>query len=207
MKKLDKDIDRTVSLLLKTTSNALTEKLQQLETEKAQLSFLLDDLESNHRQNEYTVEEIKTVLAQVRKLLKAGTLETVKSVVDKFVSKVIVNTDGVVVHFNFFPDFTIKPEELIEKDCPVTEHGIAQEQSFSLHQSQTNKADEIGGADPPLISSTNPSKKVDEIGGAGVPPKSSTLNDDSCLIVSIPRNSKHFQLHFANNLQSILTTR
>ena len=148
LRTLDKDIDRTVTLLIKTTSDALTDKLQQLESEKAQLKFTLDDLERDNRQKEFTAEEIKIVLARIRELLKAGTLETIKSVVDKFVSKIMVNPDGIVVHFNFFPEFTIKPEAWTENDRPMHERTEdAQEQSIPCnHQQLSKKADEIGGA-------------------------------------------------------------
>jgi site-specific DNA recombinase len=146
MKELNKDIDRTVSLLLQTTSNALTGKLQELEAEKAQTEYALAELERDNRQKEFTEAEIKAVLARIRELLNAGTLETLKTIVDKFISKVVVKPDGVIVHFNFFPDFTIKPEERTEKDCPVTERvPDAQRQSISCDTDPGKRVDDSGG--------------------------------------------------------------
>lgn len=118
---LDKDIDRTVSLLLQTTSNALTVRLQELESERARVQFTLDELLCNNRQKEFTEADIKTVFAKIRDLLTDGTLETVKTVIDNFVSQIVINPDNVVVQFNFFPSFTIKPNESIEKDRPLVE--------------------------------------------------------------------------------------
>ena len=168
LRTLDKDIDRIVTLLLKTTSDALAEKLQKLEAEKVQLKFALENLERDSKQKEFTTAEIRTVLTHIRKLLKAGTLETIKSVVDKFVSQIVVNTDGVVVHFNFFPDFTIKPEEWTEKNCPVAEHSAdAQEQLISENHNLVEVINDSGGANTPHNSSTNLNKKADDFGGAG----------------------------------------
>ena len=87
------------------------------------------------------------VFARIRQLLRGETLEAIKSIVDKFVSSIVVNPDGVIVCFNFFPDFTIRPESRAEKDRPASEHvANAQEQSISHHQTNPKMADENGGA-------------------------------------------------------------
>ena len=137
LKAVSTDISRTISLLLQTSSNALTGKLQELEAEKADIESVLVELERDHQQKEFTQEEVGLALARVRELLKDKTLETTKTLVHKFVDQVIVNSESVVVHFNFFPDLTIKLD--IEKDCPTAEHLTrVQGQSSSL-------ADGFGG--------------------------------------------------------------
>ena len=148
LKNLDKDISRTVSLLLQTTSNALTDKLKELEIEKAQVQYSLNELEQNSQQKEFSKTEIKAVLSKIRELLSAGTLDTIKTLIDKFVSIIIVYPEDVIVHFNFFPNFTIKPDEQAEKDCLITECGSdIHEQSISTITN--SMADEIGGAERP----------------------------------------------------------
>jgi len=116
---INTDIDRTVSLLLQTTSNALTGKLEELEAEKATVSRFLLELEQGHIQKMFTQEEVKAALDRVRTMLKERALETTKALVQKFVAQVVVKPEEVVVQFNFFPDFTMKLD--IEKDCPATE--------------------------------------------------------------------------------------
>jgi len=67
----------------------------------------------------------------VQALLKEGTLEMTKALIGKFVDKVVATPDMIVVHFNFFPEFTMKLD--IEKDCsavPCLAH--VGEQSSSL---------------------------------------------------------------------------
>ena len=128
---LDADIGRTVSLLLQTSSNALTGKLQELEAERAEVARFLVELEQGYQQKEFSQEEVRVALARVRELLKEGTLETTKALVHKFVDRVEVKPDVIVVHFNFFPEFTIKLDT--EKDCLVAERLThVQKQSFSL---------------------------------------------------------------------------
>ena len=131
LESLNSDINRTVSLLLQTTSNALTERLEKLEKEKAEVARFLVELEQGHIQKKFTQEEVTAALRRVRELLKVGTLETTKALVYKFIDHVIVKSDLIVVHFNFFPDFTMKLD--IEKGCPVAERlAHAQGQSSSL---------------------------------------------------------------------------
>jgi len=119
------------------TLDALLVKLKELETEKAQTEYLLNELEHSNQQKEFTAAEIKHVFTRIRKLLKAGTLDTIKGIIDKFVSKIVINPDGVIVHFYFFPDFTIKLEEQTEKDHSNDEQSISDD--------PTKMADEIGG--------------------------------------------------------------
>jgi len=119
LKSLNADIDRTVSLLLQTTSNALAGKLEELEAEKTTASRFLLELERGYAQKTFTQEEVKVALDSVRTLLKEGTLETTKVLIQKFVDHVVVKPEVAIVQFNFFPDFTINLD--IEKDCPLAE--------------------------------------------------------------------------------------
>jgi site-specific DNA recombinase len=145
LKALDKDIDRAVSLLMASSSNALLSKLQEFEEQKAQAEYALKELERNNSQREYTEKDIKAVFARIKEMLKAGTPDAVKAVVDKFVAKVEVKPDAIVVHYNFFPEFTIRPEERIEKDCPLMECERTPEQSIYLALSTSQNADDANG--------------------------------------------------------------
>jgi site-specific DNA recombinase len=121
LKALNKDIDRAVSLLMASSSNALLSKLQELEAQKEQAEYALKELERDNGQQEYSEQDIKAVFANIRDMLKVGTPEAVKAIVEKFISKVEVNPDNIIVHYNFFPEFTMCPDELTEKDCPLAE--------------------------------------------------------------------------------------
>ena len=184
LKELESDISRTVSLLLKTSSNVLISKLRELEVQKAQIELTLAELKRNSREESFTETEISSVLARIRELLCNGTLDTLKMIIDRFVSQIVVSPDGVVVHFNFFPGFTIRPDEQIENDCPLTEReSDVQEQSISSS----------------II------KMADDGGTGGLAPASSTISgEEQCLIVSIPRGNKSVSLRYAHNLQTIL---
>ena len=56
-----------------------------------------------------------------------------------------MTSQDVIVHFNFFPEFTIRPVEQTEKDCPVAEL-VADVQGQSISTTANEMADEIGGA-------------------------------------------------------------
>ena len=146
MKELQRDIDRVVSLLIETNSNALTTKLRELEAEQARSRFLLEELESGVQAEAYTEADIREVLSRIRGMLKTGTMESITNIIEKFVACVTVNPDDVIVRFNFFPEFTLSIESATEKDCPICEciadtHG----QSISRDYTGLGRSVDSGG--------------------------------------------------------------
>jgi len=94
-----------------------------------------------------------------------------------------------IVYFNFFPDFTIRPEDQIEKDRSTTAYiADAKEQPFSNNYTATTKV-------------------VDDFGGAELLLNSATNDQECYLTVAIPRNSKNYRPYYTKNLQAQISVR
>ena len=147
LRKLTADIDSTTNLLIRMQSDALMDKLTALEKDKKALELELSKLQKENRHTKVTEAEIGNVFAQIREALTAGTLQSVKQVIETYVQKIEVSYEQVRIIFNFFPDITLDTtaalaEEKDDEDCAVT-----QPSSTVLHQNiPTNRRTDESGS-------------------------------------------------------------
>ena len=147
--KMEKEIDRLVDLLMKSSSNALLDRLNALEEDKVVLQSELDTVQRQAQERTVTEAEVRDAFAQIRRLLSAGELGDVKRVIDTYIQKIVVWPEKVVVYFNFFPRLTLDFD-----GGKTTEEGIKKEDRADTRSSDfaqpikvcTQKlADDLGG--------------------------------------------------------------
>lgn len=144
MKATQKEIEKVISLLLQTDSLTLIGKLSELEAEKIQLESSIAQLNQDNLQGEFTENEIKTVFASIREKLKSGDLRNIKQVIDTYINQIVIYPDEARVQFNFFPNISVKFDDEIEKDRPITE-GVADLRGRSISCKNHQNADDFGG--------------------------------------------------------------
>jgi hypothetical protein len=97
---VQKEIDNIVSVIVKTSSDSLMEKLNELDSRKKDLTDQLRRLEANCDIKEFTEEELLYSFRQARELLRSGNLSTVKLLVERYVQKIIINGEYIEVQLN-----------------------------------------------------------------------------------------------------------
>jgi len=99
--------------MIDTESDALKEKLHELEDTKAKLVYELSESEAAVSQAGFREEQVRQLFGQAELQLKNGTLANRRMVVDRFVDKVVMFPDRVEIYLNPIGDMTIK--EVVEK--------------------------------------------------------------------------------------------
>ena len=97
---IQKDIDSIVSVIVRTSSDSLVEKLNELDNRKKELTEKLRYVEAQCQIKELTEEELLHSFTQAREMLKSGELSTVKALIERYVQKVIINGEHIEVQFN-----------------------------------------------------------------------------------------------------------
>ena len=113
LRKVENKIRVTVNLMIDTESDALKEKLHELEDTKAKLVYELSEAEAAVSQAGFREEQVRQLFGQAEQQLKNGTLANRRMVVDRFVDKVVMFPDRVEIYLNPIGDMTIK--EVVEK--------------------------------------------------------------------------------------------
>ena len=113
LRKVEHKIRITVNLMIDTESDALKEKLHELEDTKAKLVYELSEAEAAVSQAGFREEQVRQLFGQAELQLKNGTLANRRMVVDRFVDKVVMFPNRVEIYLNPIGDMTIK--EVVEK--------------------------------------------------------------------------------------------
>ena len=113
LRKVEHKIRVTVNLMIDTESDAMKEKLHELEETKAKLVYELSEAEAAVSQAGFSEEQVRQLFGQAEQQLTNGTLTNRRMVVDRFVDKVVMFPDRVEIYLNPIGDMTIK--EVVEK--------------------------------------------------------------------------------------------
>jgi site-specific DNA recombinase len=113
LRKVEHKIRVTVNLMIDTESDALKEKLHELEDTKAKLVYELSEAEAAVSQAGFSEEQVRQLFGQAEQQLKNATLANRRMVVDRFVDKVVMFPNRVEIYLNPIGDMTIK--EVVEK--------------------------------------------------------------------------------------------
>jgi site-specific DNA recombinase len=90
---VQKDIDSLVSVIMKTSSPSLVGKLNELDDRKKELTEQLQRIEEQSEISEINESELLNSFRQAREMLKSGQLSTVKTLIERYVQKVIISSD------------------------------------------------------------------------------------------------------------------
>lgn len=144
LKEIQKDIDKIVTLLLQTNSPTLIKRLDELEADRVQVECALEQLNRDNLCTAFTEKDIKAVFVGIREKLKSGNLKSIKQVIDTYINQIVIYPNEARIQFNFFPELSVKFDEGIEKDRPITE-GLQQLRGQSNSLDTNINADEFGG--------------------------------------------------------------
>lgn len=106
----EKGIANIVNVIMQTGSAALSDKLKELECDKAKFEQTLH--EKQRELSEMTVDEkvLKQAFKKAKKMLESGTLSNKKAIIDRYVNKIILNKDRIVIEFYITDTYTITEE-------------------------------------------------------------------------------------------------
>lgn len=96
-----KEIDNIVSVMAKTASEALIDKLAELERTKKEMQYRLEKLEAETQAYSISEQEVSRAFEKARQLLKTGELKQTKAIVERYVQKIIIHPDRIEVKLNF----------------------------------------------------------------------------------------------------------
>ncbi|MGN1098378.1 MAG: recombinase family protein [Clostridia bacterium] len=105
-----KGINNIVNVVVTTGSMALNEKLAELEDEKIQLQLSLDAAELKLSSTEIDAKKLKSAFRQAKKMLQNGTLKNKAAIVERYVKKVTIYKERIVIEFNIAPTFSVEHE-------------------------------------------------------------------------------------------------
>ena len=107
---IERSINNIINVIIETGSRALSDKLKELETEKALLEQSLSDKNQELSQMTVDEKELKKAFRKARKMLESGTLANRKAIIQHYVKQVIVHKGKIVIEFNITDNFTITEE-------------------------------------------------------------------------------------------------
>jgi hypothetical protein len=101
LKELNANIDKLVSLLLNTTSPALLERLKTLEADKANTENVTAEIKRSNEVSTLSKRQLETVFVTAQRLFIDGSLQSLKTVCDTLIDKVVIYPDHVEIKFAF----------------------------------------------------------------------------------------------------------
>lgn len=107
---IDKGIRNIVKVVEQTGSAALSERLAGLETEKASITAALDEAKLRLSDNTVSINGLRSAFRKAKKMLADGTLKNRAAIIERYVKKITVYKDKIVIEFNIAPSFTVKNE-------------------------------------------------------------------------------------------------
>ena len=127
LKEVDKQIENIVGVIASSGSNALVEKLNVLEQEKASLDYQLQNYESNNHVTTLTEDEMTKWFKIAKGLFEKGELSKTKKLINLFVDRVTVYEESIELKLKIKLDLSIPVKEsdkssLFLKDtrsCPL----------------------------------------------------------------------------------------
>jgi len=110
----EKSINNIVNVVMQTGSFALSEKLKELENDKATLMETLAEQERKAAQMTVSKQVLKKAFAKAKQMLKSGTLANKKAIVQSYVKHVTMYKNKIVIELNVIDGYTIT--EVITRD-------------------------------------------------------------------------------------------
>lgn len=106
----DKGINNIVNIIVSTGSAALTDKLKELESTKAQLQDSLSEAERKLSEMHIDTNKLKSAFNKAKRMLKDGTLKNRKAIVQQYVKEIVVYKDKITVEYNISGTYTVTEE-------------------------------------------------------------------------------------------------
>lgn len=108
--KTEKGIANIVNVIMQTGSVALSDKLKELECDKAKFEETLREKEQTLFEMKVNEKELKQAFKKAKKMLESGTLSNKKAIIDRYVKQIILYRDKIAIEFNVTDTYTITEE-------------------------------------------------------------------------------------------------
>lgn len=105
-----KEINNLITLVSRTGSEMMADKIVDLESEKARLKADYEQICFSTSAKEVSIKELTDSFNKAKGLLKRGELKTTKSLIEQYINKVLIYEDHVEVIFNFHPELNFRQE-------------------------------------------------------------------------------------------------
>lgn len=107
---LSKKIDNIVNVIADTGSQALVDKLRELEQQRAQAELRLSELEQQQRSGLLAGKQLAAVFHRAKSMLAQGTLESKRALIEQFIEKVIIYDDSIKITLQLTDRFQIEQQ-------------------------------------------------------------------------------------------------
>lgn len=104
----DKGINNIVNVVMETGSSALNSKLQELEAEKRELELALTEANNKLASVSIDAKSLKIAFNRAKQMLKGGNLSNRKALIERYVNRVTIYKDKIVIEFNIFDEFIVR---------------------------------------------------------------------------------------------------
>ena len=105
---IDRQINNIVNVVAQTGSAALSDRLKELEQERAEKLYLLSSLQEQLHSNRIDDKSLKMAFQKAKEMLKSGNLATQKLIVNTYINCVKLYPDRIEIIFNLMPNYTVK---------------------------------------------------------------------------------------------------
>lgn len=105
---IDRQISNIVNVVAQTGSAALSDRLKELEQERAEKLYLLSSLQEQLHSNRIDDKSLKMAFQKAKEMLKSGNLATQKLIVNTYINCVKLYPDRIEIIFNLMPNYTVK---------------------------------------------------------------------------------------------------
>lgn len=107
LNEIKKEINNLIILASKVASEALVQKLSDLEIEKNNIEEQYKNVASNNELDEQYNEKFAESFQQAKVLMKNGELTTIKKLIESLLDKVVVYENYINVFFKYHPELSI----------------------------------------------------------------------------------------------------
>ena len=107
LKDIDKQINNIVNVISKTGSDALVQKLNELETQKQEITFKMANESKHQSELNITESELKKSFDIAKELFLKKSLSTTKKLIDMYVDKIIIDDESIELKLMIKPDFPL----------------------------------------------------------------------------------------------------
>ena len=106
LKAIDTEIANIVKVIMKTGSEALSEKLSELESEKKQLAFSITKISKQYKIQDVSIEDLRKSFKKAKQLFLKGELKNTKKLIELYVDSVIIYDDHIELRVKVKPDIS-----------------------------------------------------------------------------------------------------
>lgn len=108
LREINKGIDNIIKVVMNTGSDALNDKLNELEADKHQKIICLEEAKRKLAENTVNKKQLEAAFKKAKNMLKNGTLHNKKAIVEKYINRITIYKNKVVIDINITDNFRME---------------------------------------------------------------------------------------------------